>query len=444
MREYVPVDAEEGFAFLVKNADSNGVEINLIQQEGQWYAFSKQRDYSDLGDPFQSVGEPYQPKKVKLNEQGTDVVTETEDNQEIEKILPVLAAVPAALGAAAKTAGAVAGTVGRVGAQAASTAARMGAQAAGPAMRTAGQVGARTLAGDGSSSSEGSEFPEHLDAADIYEIDAQYNPEIGVTEVESPQDRGIISIDDGVEREVRDMDVSKPANKNDRRPNLVGGTKVPRRIKEQADNFKQLEYSDIDEGRVPSKPIQKQSNEGGLGVDDPEALNDGTAASSQHYRKLKEEEENKKSSLAMKAYANPEKDAQKPIDPDEDGREALSSAETGTGTQAFSSGAVIDISPDETNGENINTKASGGAGGEGVEGGGDGSVTMIAPMDPAETLPTRRGSEPEPDDFDSGLNPKNRDLRQRHVVPKDTSYRTSADDLRSDYDSELKPLTKEG
>ena len=110
MREYVPVDAEEGFAFLVKNADSNGVEINLIQQEGQWYAFSKQRDYSDLGDPFQSVGEPYQPKKVKLNEQGTDVVTETEDNQEIEKILPVLAAVPAALGAAAKTAGAVAGT----------------------------------------------------------------------------------------------------------------------------------------------------------------------------------------------------------------------------------------------------------------------------------------------------------------------------------------------
>ena len=114
----------------------------------------------------------------------------------------------------------------------------------------------------------------------------------------------------------------------------------------------------------------------------------------------------------MKAYANPGKDAQKPIDPDEDGREALSSAETGTGTQAFSSGAVIDISPGETDGVNINTKASGGAGGEGVEGGGDGSTTMVAPLDPLELLPISRQSEPRPEDYDSDLTPLNRDLRK--------------------------------
>jgi len=274
MREYVPVDAEEGFAFLVKNVDDDGIEIRLTQRDGDWFAISKQRDYSDLGDPFQSVGDVHRPKTVKLRAED-DVVGK-------EKIA-----------------------------------------------RVRGQ----------------------------------------------------------------------------RAPNTLGESTVPSRIKAQNDRFKDLEYSDIDEGRVPSKPIQKQSNEGGLGVDDPEALNDGTAASSQHYRRMKEEEENKKSSLAMKAYANPEKDAQKPIDPDEDGREALSSAETGTGTQAFSSGAVIDISPEETDGVNVNTKASGGAGGEGVEGGGDGSVTMIA--------------------------------------PKDASYRTTEDDFKSDYDSNLKPINRD-
>jgi len=274
MREYVPANAEEGFAFLVKNVDDGGIEIRLTQRDGDWFAISKQRDYSDLGDPFQSVGDVHRPKTVKLRAED-DVVGK-------EKIA-----------------------------------------------RVRGQ----------------------------------------------------------------------------RAPNTLGESTVPSRIKAQNDRFKDLEYSDIDEGRVPSKPIQKQSNEGGLGVDDPEALNDGTAASSQHYRRMKEEEENKKSSLAMKAYANPEKDAQKPIDPDEDGREALSSAETGTGTQAFSSGAVIDISPEETDGVNVNTKASGGAGGEGVEGGGDGSVTMIA--------------------------------------PKDASYRTTEDDFKSDYDSNLKPINRD-
>lgn len=102
----------------------------------------------------------------------------------------------------------------------------------------------------------------------------------------------------------------------------------------------------------------------------------------------------------MKAYANDSKDVQKPIDPDEDGREALSSAETGTGTQAFSSGAVIDM-PDQ----NLNSKASGGAGGEGVEGGGDGSATMIAPEDATKDHPQA--------DYDSELNPK------RHMVMKE-------------------------
>ena len=280
MREYVPEDANEGFAFLVKNVDDDGIEIRLTQRDGDWFAISKQRDYSDLGDPFQSVGDVHRPKTVKLRAED-DVVGK-------EKIA-----------------------------------------------RVRGQ----------------------------------------------------------------------------RAPNTLGESTVPSRIKAQNDRFKDLEYSDIDEGRVPSKPIQKQSNEGGLGVDDPEALNDGTAASSQHYRRMKEEEENKKSSLAMKAYANPEKDAQKPIDPDEDGREALSSAETGTGTQAFSSGAVIDISPEETDGVNINTKASGGTGGEGVEGGGDGSATMIAPNDASY----RRIEDDLKSDYDSNLKPINRDVRNPHV-----------------------------
>ena len=326
MREYVPVNAEEGFAFLVKNADADGVEINLIQQEGHWYAFSKQRDVSDLGDPFQSVGDVHIPKKVKLqdgdDDEGIDKIHQVR-GQEIEKILPALGAIA---GGVARGVGAVASGAGRL-------------------------VG-------------------------------------GVAE-------GIGDAVGGGDEQIQQ------SNKNDRKPNLVGPTKVPRRIKAQNDQFRNLDYSDIDEGRVE----KGLSNEGGLGVDDPEALNDGTAASSQHYRRMKEEEENEKSSLAMKAYANPEKDAQKPIDPDADGREALSSAETGTGTQAFSSGAVIDISPEETDGVNVNTKASGGTGGEGVEGGGDGSVTMIA--------------------------------------PNDASYRTTEDDLKSDYDSNLKPINRD-
>ena len=117
----------------------------------------------------------------------------------------------------------------------------------------------------------------------------------------------------------------------------------------------------------------------------------------QHHDRVQEIKEDE---LALQ-YANDSEEVQKPIDPDEDGREALSSAETGTGTQAFSSGAVIDM-PDEA----LNSKASGGAGGEGVEGGGDGSASGITPMDPMEVLPTRRASEPQTSDYDSDLREK--------------------------------------
>jgi len=380
MREFIPVEADEGFAFLVKNADADGVEIQLLQQEGHWYAFSKQRDVSDLGDPFSSVGDVFQPKKVKLDVnddvEGKEKIARVrgQENEDFEKILPALAAIPAAIGAAvpavAATVGKVAGTAARVGGQVLGQAAKIGTQAVGQAAKGA----ARQAGSGGSTESEsgGSGSPPPLPSS--AEIDSLYNAE--------------------------DNEVN--TNKNDRKPNISGAT-VPRRIKVQNDQFRNLDYSEIDEGRV-----EKQSNEGGLGVDDPEALNDGTAASSQHYRRMREDEENSKSSLAMKAYANNERDAQKPIDPDEDGREALSSAETGTGTQAFSSGAIIDISPDETDGVNINTKASGGTGSEGVEGGGDGSATMIAPQDA-----TNIGLESE---YDSNLKPINREFRHPHVA----------------------------
>ena len=240
MREFVPTDASEGFQILAKNSVDEGiVEVQIVQRDGHWDVITKQRDVSDLGDPFSAVGETTIPKKVKL--------LEGDDKEGVDKL-----------------------------------------------------------------------------------------------------------------REVRG--------------------------------------------------VEKQSNEGGLGVDDPEALNDGTPASSQHYRRIKEDEENAKSSFAAKAYAfqpNRTEDVQKPIsaqrDPDDDlapaSEEALSSAETGTGTQAFSSGAVIDLPPEYKDALHINSKASGGAGGQGVEGGGDGSITMIATPDASD-----RDLE---SDYDSELNPKN-------------------------------------
>jgi len=247
MREFIPTDASEGFQIFAKNdADEGIVEVQIVQRDGHWDVITKQRDYSDLGDPFQSVGEAHQPKKVKLRED--------DDKEGVDKL------------------------------------------------------------------------------------------------------REVRGQDDGIES------------------------------------------------------VEKQSNEGGLGIDDPEALNDGTPASSQHYRRIKENEENAKSSFAAKAYAfqpNRTEDVQKPIsaqrDPDDDlapaSEEALSSAEAGTGTQAFSSGAVIDLPPEYKDAIHINSNASGGTGGQGVEGGGDGSITMIATPDASD-----RDLE---SDYDSELNPKN-------------------------------------
>ena len=459
MREYIPDGADEGFAFLVKNAGPSGVEIRLTQHEGHWYALSKQRDMSDLGDPFQSVGDAYQPKHVKLREEedregkeklqevrGQDDEFQNQYNPEIgidEPLTPQDRGIisinddmkpePDTGGGTREVADTDVSNPGNIDTD----------------RKTIKRKQYENLGLD-------KYHPE-----DDFSTDTEIEKDLTITlpwtkkkkpegtkgpqptpgnweEYKSPivdrHGRRITKKPADIKRDFSSTPKTDLGSKrgpltpvpggspgegkfgketgDERHPNELDDPTVPSRIKAQNDEFRNLEYSDIDEGRVPSKPIQKQSNEGGVGVDDPEALNDGTPASSQHYRRIKEEEENRKSSLAMKAYANPGKDAQKPIDPDEDGREALSSAETGTGTQAFSSGAVIDISPGETDGVNINTKASGGAGGEGVEGGGDGSTTMVAPLDPLELLPISRQSEPRPEDYDSDLTPLNRDLRK--------------------------------
>jgi len=322
MREFIPENGNKGFQVLAKSDDDSITEVQLINNDGNWGVFTKQRDYSDLGDPFQSVGEPYSPKKVKNEEEPKFIYDEegnavkVDENGEIEKLGPLAAIALPLLGTAAASA---------------------------------------------------------IPAA-------------------------IGSVVDGVGSVIGDaLAVGEEASKSedlDRKPNVPQGTTVPKRIKDQQDQHRNLDYSEIDEGRV-----EKQSNEGGLGVDDPEAPNDGTMASSQHYRRVKEDEENKKASLAMKAYANDGKKAQEPIDPDADGREALSSAEAGNATQSFSSGAVIDM-PDEA----LNSKASGGAGGEGVEGGGDGSVAMIAPQDATES------------DLDSDYDSELRPIRPTPVI----------------------------
>jgi hypothetical protein len=68
MREFIPYGAEEGYQILAKNDDTDGIEIQLVKSSGEWQVFTKQRDYSDLGDPFQSAGEPNISRKVKLRE----------------------------------------------------------------------------------------------------------------------------------------------------------------------------------------------------------------------------------------------------------------------------------------------------------------------------------------------------------------------------------------
>jgi len=71
--------------------------------------------------------------------------------------------------------------------------------------------------------------------------------------------------------------------------------------------------------------------------------------------------------------------------------EALSSAEAGTGTQAFSSGAVIDLPPEMDQAIGVQPHASQGAGGEGVQGGGDASGVMISTE--RSPLPTTEGED---------------------------------------------------
>ena len=124
--------------------------------------------------------------------------------------------------------------------------------------------------------------------------------------------------------------------------------------------------------------------------------------------------------LQQKAYpftVNRPEDEQKPISAEseegEPGQEALSSAET-VGSQAFSSGAVIDL-PESMDAEmGVQPHAAQGAGSEGVEGGGDGSTDIIPTPDASmNTDEADRASE-----YDSRL----RSLRKKDpFVRKDTA-----------------------
>ena len=117
-------------------------------------------------------------------------------------------------------------------------------------------------------------------------------------------------------------------------------------------------------------------------------------------------------SALMKAFPfqpNRTEDAQDPISaqrPKKNGiepasEEALSSAEAGTGTQAFSSGAVIDLPPEMDEATGVQPHASQGAGGEGVQGGGDGSGVMITTE--RSPIPTAEGEDAA--SYDSTLRP---------------------------------------
>ena len=90
---------------------------------------------------------------------------------------------------------------------------------------------------------------------------------------------------------------------------------------------------------------------------------------------------------------------EEPIDPDQDGRNALATAET-EGSQAFSSGVVIDLPEKEKKRTGAQPHAVQGAGAEGVEGGGDGSVAMVTSDD--TPLPSDEGL-PRTADYNSRL-----------------------------------------
>ena len=56
--------------------------FQLLNNDGNWGLFTKQRYYSDLGDPFQSVGEPNAPKKIK-NEEEPEFTYDEEGNASV-------------------------------------------------------------------------------------------------------------------------------------------------------------------------------------------------------------------------------------------------------------------------------------------------------------------------------------------------------------------------
>ena len=99
------------------------------------------------------------------------------------------------------------------------------------------------------------------------------------------------------------------------------------------------------------------------------------------------------------------KEWEEPIDPDADGRNALASAET-VGSQAFSSGAVIDLPKKDKKRTGAQPHAAQGVGSEGLEGDGDGGNSMIVTED--TPLPSQEGL-PKPAYYDSKLIPVHKD-----------------------------------
>ncbi len=166
-----------------------------------------------MGDPFQSVGEPSQPRKVKLQDgedkEGIDKLRQVR-GQSIDKGLPIATV----LGAAAN-------------------------------------VAAGVLGGGGGGQS-GPSPQQQQDDEDFYDA--------GTGDFGS-------------------------AYSHESRP-----TKTDRKLKEQQHQFKNLNYSEINEGRVDQEipNLDKaMSNEGGLGVDDPEAPNSGIG---RHYDRMRDDE----------------------------------------------------------------------------------------------------------------------------------------------------------
>ena len=118
MREFIPESGDKGFQVLAKSDDSSITEVQLVNNDGNWEVLTKQRDYSDLGDPFQSVGEPNAPKKIKNEEEPKFTYDEegnatlVDENGEIEKIGPAAVLAPIA-GVASKVGGAALSAIPR-------------------------------------------------------------------------------------------------------------------------------------------------------------------------------------------------------------------------------------------------------------------------------------------------------------------------------------------